>query len=265
MEQNLNNSTGLVVKHIKEPTLEIVRYIDDRRKGIVKSLKTRWSKFNKQCMGGIEPNTIYSIAGISGSGKSAFANSLESDLFELNKTENFVVLSFNFEMLASKQIGRKLSYALKKTTAELYSGTNDEKAKLSNSDYDEVVTEARRIEKFPIYYVDRPGTVDQIRNTILEFFERPDVKGKWVLIFLDHTLLTRGREGEQERETLFNLQRMFMEMKKFGKTTIIQLSQMNRNIESTDRLNNSSLHFPMRSDIFGGKRNILYVQTYNYI
>ena len=249
MEQN-SNSLG--VKHIKEPTKEIVRYIDDRRKGIVKSLKTRWNKFNRQCMGGIEPNTIYSIAGISGSGKSAFANSLESDLFDLNKTENFVVLSFNFEMLASKQVGRKLSYALKKTTAELYSGMNDEKAKVSNSDYDEIVTEAKRIEKFPIYYVDRPGTVDQIRNTIIGFMDRPDMKNKWVIVFLDHTLLTRGREGEQERETLFNLQRMFMEMKKHGKTTIIQLSQMNRNIESTERLNNPSLHFPMRSDIFGG-------------
>ena len=65
MEQTLNNK-GLSYKHIKEPTQEILRYIDNRRKGVSKSLKTRWSKFNKQCMGGIEPNTIYTIAGISG-------------------------------------------------------------------------------------------------------------------------------------------------------------------------------------------------------
>ena len=66
MEQTLNK---LPVKHISEATTEIVEYITHRRSGIVKSLKTRWSKFNRQCMGGIEPNTIYTIAGISGSGK----------------------------------------------------------------------------------------------------------------------------------------------------------------------------------------------------
>ena len=64
MEQTSNKT--LPVRHILEPTKEILRYIDDRRKGIVKSLKTKWNKFNRQCMGGIEPNTIYTIAGISG-------------------------------------------------------------------------------------------------------------------------------------------------------------------------------------------------------
>jgi replicative DNA helicase len=40
-----------------------------------------------------------------------------------------------------------------------------------------------------------------------------------------------------------------MEMKKYGMTTIIQLSQMNRNIEDKERILNPSLQFPMRSDI----------------
>jgi len=63
MAQQLNK---LEYRHIFEPTKEIIEYIDNRRKGIVKSLKTRWHKFNKTCMGGIEPNTISTIAGISG-------------------------------------------------------------------------------------------------------------------------------------------------------------------------------------------------------
>lgn len=61
MEQVLNKTLGY--KHIKEPTNEILKYIDNRRKGVSKSIRTRWVKFNKQCMGGIEPNTIYTIAG----------------------------------------------------------------------------------------------------------------------------------------------------------------------------------------------------------
>ena len=45
-----------------------------------------------------------------------------------------------------------------------------------------------------------------------------------------------------------------MEIKKHKQNTVIQLSQMNREIESTDRLSNPSMHFPTRRDIFGGKR-----------
>ena len=72
-------------------------------------------------MGGIEPNAIYTFSGISGSGKSSLVNTLETDLIDLNPNRELVVLSFNFEMLASRQVGRKLSYKLKETTSTLYS------------------------------------------------------------------------------------------------------------------------------------------------
>ena len=49
-------------------------------------------------MGGIEPNAIYTIAGISGSGKSSFVNTLETDLVDLNTNEDIIVLSFSFEI-----------------------------------------------------------------------------------------------------------------------------------------------------------------------
>jgi len=250
MEQTLNSSLG--VKHISDATDEILNYINHRRKGIVKSLKTRWPKFNRQCMGGIEPNVIYSICGISGSGKSSFANSLETDLFDLNPEEDFVVLNFNFEMLSSKQVGRKLSYKLKRTTAELYSASNtDDSYRVSDVDYEEILKQTERIRQYPIYYVDCPGTVDEIRNTIISFQKIEGMKKKWLIVILDHTLLTKGRLTESERGMISDLQRMFMERKKYGKITIIQLSQMNREIEDKDRINNSNLHYPMRRDIFG--------------
>lgn len=202
-------------------------------------------------MGGIEPNTIYTIAGISGSGKSSFVNSLETDLFDLNPNEKFVVLSFNFEMLASRQVGRKLSYRMKKTTSELYSADEDKKS-VTDEDITMLHKHAEKIKEYPIYYVDRPGNVEEIRSTI-EYFQKAAVQqGKWLVVILDHTLLTRGKTGETERETLYSLQRLFMEIKKYGRTTIIQISQMNREIEMPERINNPSMHFPMRRDIFGG-------------
>lgn len=202
-------------------------------------------------MGGIEPNTIYTIAGVSGSGKSSFANSMETDLFDLNSREDFVVLSFSLEMLSSKQVGRKLSYKTKQTTSRLYSG-NPDGDKVTDEDFDTLSKHAETIRQYPIYYVDRPGTVEQIKNTILDFMNQPFAKGKWVVVFFDHTLLTRGKSGESERITLFDLQKTFMELKKYGRNSFIQLSQMNREIEDKERLNTPSLHYPMRRDIFGG-------------
>lgn len=251
MDRTLNNR--LPYKHIQEPTGEILRYIDNRRKGVSKSLKTRWKKFNRQCMGGIEANTIYTIAGISGCGKSAFVNGLETDLFDMNPKEDFVVLSFNFEMLASRQVGRKLSYKMKKTTSELYSAFKEEgKETVSTEDYNKMLEHAKQIEKYPIYYVDCPGTIDEIRSTINYFQEVFHYINKWLIVILDHTLLTRSKSGDKERETLYELQKLFMEAKKVNKTTIIQVSQMNREIETSERITNPSLHYPMRRDIFGG-------------
>ena len=248
MVQNSNNYETLEYKHIGDAAKEIVTYIDNRRKGKVRSLRTKWPKFNRRCMGGIEPNTIYTIAGVSGSGKSSFVNSLETDLFDLNQATDFVVLSFNWEMLSSRQVGRKLSYRLEKTTSELYSSSGT----LTDEDYNKITNTAYELSKYPIYYVDFPGTVQEVKNTILSFAGTPEAKGKWIITILHHTLLTKGKNGESERSVLADLQRMFMEIKKYGRNTIIQLSQMNREIESSERISNASLHFPMRKDVFGG-------------
>ena len=76
MEQNLSN-----IRPMSIVAQEAINYIRGRREHNIVSLQTRWKKFNKQCMGGIEPNTVYTIAGISGSGNKVFANCNLTDLF----------------------------------------------------------------------------------------------------------------------------------------------------------------------------------------
>lgn len=92
----------LPISHISVATDEAVEFIDKRRKHVIESFKTRWPKFNNMCMGGIESNVVYTIAGVSGSGKSAFANMLETDIIELNPNKDVVILSFSFEINISK-------------------------------------------------------------------------------------------------------------------------------------------------------------------
>lgn len=243
MEQRL--SKPLPYKHISQPTEEIIQYIQDRRTGHRKSLQTKWPKLNNRMNGGIEPNVLITVAGISGSGKSSFVNQLENDIIDLNTDQDVVILNLTFEMLGSRNVGRKISQKLKRTTQELYSGLYN--TKLAEPDFKLAAEVANQIKQYPIYYVDTPGTVDQIKQTIIQF--QQEHKDKWVIIILDHTLLVRGLSNESERQVLVELQRLFINVKKYYKNTIIQVTQMNRGIEEKERILNPSLHFPQRSDL----------------
>ena len=105
--------------------------------------------------------------------------------------------------------------------------------------------EAEKIKKYQIFYIDTPSTVESIEKTI-DYFHETIAKDKWLIVILDHALLV---EGESERGTIVDLQKMFIRKKKLSNTSIIQISQMNRNIELPDRINNPSMHFPLRSDL----------------
>jgi replicative DNA helicase len=241
MEQKSFNT--LPFRSISEVADESLEYIRKRKDKTIVPLKTRWNKFNKVCCGGIEPNMIITIAGGSGSGKSAFANTLETDLIDLNPDQEIVILSFSYEMLSYRQVGRKLSNKLRKTIAELYSSDQS----LSNTEFNKIEEVADKIKKYPIYYIDTPSTVENMEKTI-DYFHENIAKGKWLIVILDHALLVEG-QGESERGTIVDLQKMFIRKKKLSNTSIIQISQMNRNIEQPDRINNPSMHYPMRSDL----------------
>lgn len=228
-------------KTIAQAADESVAYIRARKDHTIVPLKTRWRKFNKVCCGGIEPNMIITIAGISGSGKSSIVNAIETDLIECNPTQDVVVLDFSFEMVSFRSVTRKLSYRLKRTTSELYSAYDS----IDDSTMQMVEEEANKLKKYQIYYVDTPCTVEAIEKTI-DYFHNNIAKGKWLIVILDHALLV---EGDSERGTIVDLQKMFIRKKKLSNTSIIQLSQMNRNIEQPERINNPALHFPLRSDL----------------
>lgn len=223
---------------------EAITYIAGRRDHSITSLKTRWNKFNRQCMGGIEPNTVYTIAGISGSGKSSMANELTTDIVDLNPQENIIILNFSLEMVGFRQVGRTLSNKLRKTTSTLYSSEKD----LDDETFRKVIAVSNQLKEYPIYFVDNPTTPTQVKDIIYGFYEQY-VKNtnKYFIIIYDHALLTK--QVGSIIETISELERVFIQAKKLPLTSIIQLAQMNRNIEAPERINNPLSHYPIRSDL----------------
>lgn len=240
MEQNYCD----VIRPMSVVAQEAVNYIAGRREHNITSLKTRWIKFNKQCMGGIEPNTVYTIAGISGSGKSSMANLIQTDIIDLNPNEDVIVLTFSLEMVGFRQVGRTLSNKLRRTTSTLYSSETD----LDENTFKDVVNVSNQLKKYPVYFVDNPGTPTQVNNIIRWFYDKyvKDTNKHFVIIY-DHALLTK-QEGSTI-ETISELERVFIQAKKLPLTSVIQLAQMNRNIEQPERINNPLSHYPMRSDL----------------
>lgn len=238
---------------VEEAARQEVRYIRDRKDKKIKSLKTPWKKFDRAGMNGIEWGTITTIGGMSGSGKTAILNELESGLFDLNPDENFAVLSNNFEMMARRLVGRKISKKLNKTTTQLYSADIDSpQDNITEKEYQLAVNYAKSIVGLPLWYCDLPGTVQEIKNSIEYFAMGMECNiDRGILVTLDHSILVKKYGEQSQLDTLYELATMFNEMKKKIKSSYIIVSQLNRGIEAVERKQNKNLHYPQKSDVFG--------------
>src|SRR3990167_5356206 len=250
----MENNSGhkpLPFKHITEASREFIQQADKRRKGLIKPLKTRWKPLNDSLGGGFEYNTINSICGMSGSGKSAFACMLSSDLKKLNPEESFNILDVSLEMMSYRVVARKISAELKLTTHQLFSG--DSSFIVNDGLYNKMVEKCKELIKEDIYFVEQPGNVGELEATIERFiaFTKEQNTNKGVVLFLDHALLINAKGNEIERITIFDLMNMLNRQKKKNKIMTFLLSQLNRNIESKERLLEPSMQFVTKSDIFG--------------
>jgi len=151
-------------------------------------------------------------------------------------------------MLAHKLVGRKLSNKLNITTTELYSGK--ENFTLNDPLYYSALKHLETLSRYNIFYVDVPGTVEEIEE-VIDRFDTHVAKGRGIIVFLDHVLLVNGKEGDMERRILFDLMSMENRQKKLKKITFVNLCQLNREIENVERRITPDLHYPTKRDIFG--------------
>lgn len=170
-----------------------------------------------------------------------------------NPKEQFDILSFEFEMPSQDNFVRSLSALTEKTTRELYSL----EGQLTEQTLLEVKNAAKQLSKFPIYIVDVAGNCYDIYDTVMEFVKTRNhaQREQGIVVTLDHTLLTKGFQGESEKQTVDELMKLIVGMRKElmhqgVKSIFIVLSQLNRDIESKERVLNPLLHYPIKNDIF---------------
>lgn len=240
--------------HISRYNKQAVNYIIDRKEGRSKSLATGFSKLDNVLLDGIEWGRIFTVAAMSGSGKSVFLEQIKRQMIDLNPDQKIKILSFEFEMPSQEQVLRNLSGKLKIPVSRLLSAGEP----LSNEMLLRVKKEAKALSKYPIYTVETPGTVEMIRQTMLNFikYHREGGDDNCFIFTIDHVLLTLGKTGAAERQIIADLYRMTIgvkkEMSSVGiKVLFIYLSQLNRSIETPERVLNPDLHFPNRTDLFG--------------
>lgn len=261
----VKKSISLPYNHVSVAAEQAVKYIEGRRTGKIQSLQTGKKKLDKALLTGVEWNRIFSICGLSGSGKSTICEELKRNFIQRNPEQKFKVLSFEFEMLGQDQALRNISGKLEKSTKYILSAEDN---KISSAEMGKIEAALKEYADYPIYYVDQIGTVDEVVATVDEFAQNEELleKGEGLIVTIDHVLLTKGRMGEDEKQTIDNLMHACVTLKKRYAAMgipilIIVLGQLNRNIETPDRVLNPQLHYPTKNDIFGAS-SLFYSSDY---
>ena len=228
-------------------------YVDKRRKGLITSLKTKYSKLNSSLMGGLEWDTIMCISALSGAGKSTLSKTIRDSMVTLNTNQKFKQYIFNFEMLAHQQIGRSIVSDADIDMRNLYSvdePLTDEQFKALDIYY-------KQLAERDVSFIEVPNTPEVIVNSLLHYWETECKDTDHTIVYeIDHALLVKGRTGQSEKERIDELMYLLVDAKKYiaskgGHSVGIVLSQMNREIKDVTRRHSPDLHRPDTSCLFG--------------
>jgi len=238
----------------REGFTQALQYMQGRQKGLIKSIKTPWSKFNDAGVDGIEWNTLTVVAGRSGSGKTLVKDNIINNAFVLNKGEEFRILEFQFEMIARVTAIREFSSVVKLSYKTLCSAAGPLDDQILQACYE---YSKGRI-KYPIDVVETPCTVSQIETIIVDYMEtHVNKEGEHpiytnTVITLDHSYLIKTEDGQNKADMLYALGETLTKLKRRYPIAFIILSQLNRNIENPERNEDGRAgNYVLSSDIMG--------------
>lgn len=255
-QSNTDKTTTVHPEHTKlwrrygDLMMDGVNYLNNRALGKTKSLKTLWPSFNKIGLNGMEWQSLYVIGARPGIGKTLIAGAITKDLQRLNPDQTFSVLHFQFEMLGRNMAIRELAAASKLKVRYLQSAQDNGDPPLSKSDYDKLLIYAQNQGHRREYVVDTATTVLQLQEIVEKFYAATKLP---FVVTLDHTLLIKkGASDTSKQQTLEALAITMTNLKNKYPVIFIVLTQLNREIDNTERHVAGKLsQYPSQSDVFG--------------
>jgi hypothetical protein len=253
-------------KNQKQGYHDSLVYLKGRREGLIKSIKTPWSKFNDATTDGLEWHSMTVIGGRPGSGKTLIKDQIIREAFVLNPDEDFRVLEFQFEMLARTSAIRQYSSVLGKSYKYLCSADGT----LTEADLNTCYEYAKNQVRFPIDIVEDPITVLELKDTIIEYMNahaEKDADGNYkfkkTIVTLDHSLLLKKAPFEKDKfDTLYSLGETITELKRRFPIAFIILTQLNRGIDNPERNEDGKYgNYILESDIFGADALLQHADT----
>lgn len=232
---------------------ETLQYVDDRRKGKIKSLLTPWPGLNKAGVNGIEWGSLVTIGARPGAGKTLIVSQILREARKLNPTQDFNILEFQFEM-GAKQSG---SRAFAAETALDYNQILSTDKALDDYSYQLLQTyikETEALEAVGIHRlqintpINNREIVDAIKQVYVTLGNKP------LVVTIDHSWLIKKAPDEKEKiATLYNTVEALMQIKKELPIIIFMITQLNRTIDEPSRKEPGKIgNYPVSSDVFGG-------------
>lgn len=226
-------------QYIKNINTAISDFVNDRKElqnGVKRNLVTKYNNINESTFNGFRKNTINTIAGLSGHGKTTLALNLACSIAESNDTD---VLVYSLENPAKDLISKIISGEIQTTIKDLD----------LNPDIhiDEIVYE--KIAKSNIKFIEETASSEKIYLFLDNYLnENPD---RELLLIFDHMLLI---DEENDNLKISNMSRNLIKLKNRHKHfTAIILSQLNDSITDSLRVNGSN-PFPSYQDIYNGRQ-----------
>ncbi|MDC7248650.1 MAG: DnaB-like helicase C-terminal domain-containing protein, partial [Sphaerochaetaceae bacterium] len=242
LEQEEKTKPSLIKKAkdlVKAAKEQIKRY----QSGKDKPIKTRYTHFNDNSLGGIFSGMIITIAGISGSGKTHVLQELENDIFdkELNPDcDEYVLLRCNWEMTVYKLLLRKLKNKLERTMRHiLFNAPKGDELNKFNE-----VCESE--ENDNIFYLEEPTDPKTWYENVHAFLTE-NIKKKQVIVTIDHLALVRDLLGNKKKAMDDLVEYINSLKKEFKNVSFVLVSQMNRDIEGRTDVRHLA---PKRSDLY---------------
>ena len=230
-------------KSINKAISASLHQVTDGIKGIRRVFPTKWTRLNRNLLGGLQPGKMYVIAGRPGVGKSAFSNQLIFDLLDNNQNKKLLVLYWSFEMPGHQQIMRAGAKGTGKEVSELLSVER----KLEQDAYEAFKKEVLKYAHYPIYFNNIPRNMEFVKNANVEITNKnPD---HTIVNVFDHSRLILS-DKEHELQKLNDVSKGCMWLQAKMGTINILISQLNRNIEQEHRA--KAQYQPLLTDLFGG-------------